>query len=194
MEKKRLFLAFTINPVEPAAERMKLLQNQLRAYRIKWVSVDNFHLTLLFFGELPMQKTDSLQKLLHQVLKRSSAFTFSLTGPGIFRNRKEPRVLWLGIEATDELVKLKKEIDKAVTHLGFIPDNKVFCPHLTLGRFAPRQKVSPALYTALKKMQITKPFTYYVSKLILFESKLSPTGPRHYPIDVFPLMPEDKKI
>jgi RNA 2',3'-cyclic 3'-phosphodiesterase len=194
MEKKKVFLAFTFEPVEPAQEIMKRLQNRLRTYRIKWVSADNFHVTLFFFGELPVDQIDPLQKLLHEALKESSAFTFSLTEPGIFRDRREPRVLWLGIEATDELIKLKEEIDKAVVPLGFIPGNKVFSPHLTLGRFAPRQKISQPLRTVIKELQSAKPIVCYVSKLILFESKQSQTGVRYYPIDVFPLVPEGTKI
>lgn len=193
MEKKRVFLAFTIKPDRPLADKIKHLQNKLSTYHIKWVSADNFHVTLFFFGELTAEQIDTVRNLLHEALNDSPTFSFSIPSPGIFRDRREPRVLWLGIEATDELVLLKNEIDKAVAPLGFIPDNKVFSPHLTLGRFAPRQKISPPLRTALKELQSAKAIVCYVSKLVLFESKQTQTGVRYYPIDVFPLIPQETK-
>lgn len=189
---KRIFLALPLEPVEPAVEKMKQLQKLLRDYSIKWVSIENFHLTLFFFGEIPTQQIPVLIELLSSSVKNSSAFTFSLTGPGIFKKGKEPRVLWLGIKAPDQLFEIKKDIDKAVATLGFIPDNIVFRPHLTLGRFLPRQEVSSVLDSALKDEQLREPFLYSASKLILFESKLFPKGPQYYPVEVFPYMTSSK--
>jgi len=187
---KRIFLALPLEPVEPAVEKIKQLQKLLPAYHIRWVRIENIHLTLFFFGEIPLQQIPLLQELLRSSMKNSSAFTFSLTEPGIFKKGKEPRVLWLGIQTPDQLFDLKKKINQAVATLGFLPDDIAFHPHLTLGRFLPRQEVSSVLDSALKDAQLSVPIGYYVSKLILFESKLFPTGPQYYPIEVFPLMPE----
>ncbi|MCX6238779.1 MAG: RNA 2',3'-cyclic phosphodiesterase [Bacteroidia bacterium] len=189
---KRIFLALPLEPVGPVIEKIKQLQKLLHDYSIKWVSIENFHLTLFFFGEIPVQQIPVIKELLGSSFKNSSAFTFSLTGPGIFKKGKEPRVLWFGIKATDQLFEIKKDIDKAVATLGFIPDNIVFRPHVTLGRFLPRQEVSSVLDNALKDEQLREPFLYSASKLILFESKLFPTGPQYYPVEVFPLMTSSK--
>ncbi|MFT3753712.1 MAG: RNA 2',3'-cyclic phosphodiesterase [Paludibacter sp.] len=99
MKKKRVFLAFTVGPIKPTAIKLKKLQEQLRTYRIKWVSTDNFHVTLFFFGELTEEQIEFIQKHLHEALNNVQAFRFSINGPDIFRNRQEARVLWLGIEA-----------------------------------------------------------------------------------------------
>ena len=184
---KRVFLALPLEPVEPAAEKMKILQKLLSAYRIKWVRIENYHLTLFFFGEIPVQLIPDIQQILRSTLENSSVFSLALTGPGIFKKGKEPRVLWLGIKATDQLFVLKKKIDNAVVSLGFIPDEKPFRPHLTLGRFMQQQEVSSILENVLNEPQLAKPIGYDVSKLILFESKLFPEGPQYLPIDIFPL-------
>jgi len=187
---KRIFLALPVEPVEPAVERMRQLQKLLPFYQIKWVKTAHFHLTLFFFGEVPEQQIPGLIELLHSTLKNSPAFTFELTGPGIFKKAKEPRVLWFGMKAPDQLYDLKKNIDSAVSTIGFLPDNNgVFRPHMTLGRFLPHQAVSTVLDSALKDPQLSDPIGYSASKLVLFESKLFPTGPQYYPIEVFPLYP-----
>jgi len=184
---KRVFLALPLEPVEPAAEKMKILQKLLSAFRIKWVRIENYHLTLFFFGEIPVQLIPDIQQILRSTLENSSPFSLALSGPGIFKKGKEPRVLWLGVEPSDQMLELKKEIDKAVVSIGFIPDDKPFRPHLTLGRFMQRQEVTTVLENALNLPQLAKPIGYDVSKLILFESKLFPEGPLYLPIDIFPL-------
>jgi 2'-5' RNA ligase len=163
------------------------LQKQLCTYRIKWVQAENFHVTLFFFGEIKSEQTNILQEFLSQTLKELSAFTFSFSGAGIFKDRKEPRILWLGIETSETLIKLKKEIDKTVSLLRFTTGEKPIHPHLTLGRFAPRQKISQALNITLCEFRVIEPLTYTVSKLTLFESKLSPTGAKYFPLATFPL-------
>ena len=193
MEKKRVFLAFAIKPDRPLAEKIKHLQNKFSTYQIKWVSPDNLHVTLYFFGELATEQIDALRKLLHEALNDSPTFSFSVTSPGIFRNKKDPRVLWLDIEASSQLINLKNQIDNAVIPLGFTPNDNRFHPHLTLGRFLPRQKNSSLLDNLLNEWQSTEQFEYNVPELVLFESKQTQTGVRYYPIDIFPLIPQETK-
>ena len=188
MVSKRVFLALPVEPVDPAAEIMNRLQKRLSDYRIKWVSKSNFHLTLLFFGEIPVQQIHPISALLQVLIKKQAPLKFSLTGPGMFKKGKEPQVLWLGIQDSGPMSELKKRIDQAVLTLGLTTENKVFRPHLTLGRFMPRQEVSSLLDSALKEEQLSEPIAYTASKLILFESKLSLEGPRYFPLEVFPLI------
>jgi len=184
---KRIFLALPLEPVEPAAEKTIWLQKLLGSYRIKWTRVENFHLTLFFFGETSLRQILVLQELLRSALKNYPAFSFSLNGPGVFKKGREPRVLWLGIKASDQLFEIKKAIDTAVAISGFTSDDKIYRPHLTLGRFFPGQEISSVLDSALKEGPLTPPVEYYVSKLILFESILFPGGPKYLPIEVFEL-------
>jgi len=185
---KRVFLALPLEPVEPVVEKMEQLQKLLSAYRIKWVRAENFHLTLFFFGEISEQQISVIKELLRSLVKESPAITFSLTGPGIFKKGNQPQVLWLGIKANNQLLELKMEVDKVALAMGFLHNDRTFRPHLTLGRFLPRQQISSVLDNALKDLQLMEPIEYYASKLILFESKLFPAGPQYYPIEVFPLI------
>jgi RNA 2',3'-cyclic 3'-phosphodiesterase len=188
MDEKRVFLALPLEPADLVAEKMVLLQKKLRPYRIKWVDTHNFHLTLFFFGEIPVQQIPVLKVLLHSTIKNFPAFSFSITEPGLFKAGKEPRVLWLGVKAPEQLFEMKRAIDEAVSTLGFWSENKIFSPHLTLGRFLPRQGISSVLDNALKEESMVEPIDYYASKLILFESRLNPSGPQYHPIEVFSLV------
>jgi RNA 2',3'-cyclic 3'-phosphodiesterase len=187
MNGKRVFLALPIEPVEPAAEKMEKLQIMLNNYAIRWVSTANYHLTLFFFGHVHLQQITGLSETLRLCVKNTPAFNCTLTGPGIFRNGKMPKVLWLGINNPDQLFTLKNEINNAVAELGFLPDTTVFRPHLTIGRFLSRQEITSTLESVLNDDQLIEPFPYFASKLILFESKLFPSGPQYAPIEVFPL-------
>lgn len=187
MEKKRIFLALPIEPVDPVVKRMKQLQNQLQNdYRIKWVKSENLHLTLLFFGEVDVKQIPKLIEIIRLSVQSTSPFSFSFLGPGIFKKGKEPRVLWLGIEATNSLIDLKKALDHSMSALDFHSEEKAFLPHLTLGRFLPNQEISPVLDDAVKGIQHSEAIEYKVSKLILFESRLFPEGPIYCPVEVFP--------
>ncbi len=189
MLKKRVFLAVPVDPVEPVVAKMEQLKRQFYDLRIKWVRPENFHLTVFFFGEIPAQQVPLLRELLRSALKNTSAFSFLLTGPGIFKKGKELKVLWLGIKGSDQLYELKKETDNAVATLGFLTEDKPFRPHLTLGRFLSHQSSSSDLENSLKEPHLWEPVEYEVTNLILFESKLFPDGPQYDPIEVFPLLP-----
>ena len=187
MTNKRIFVALPLEPVEPAAAKMTELQGWLTAYRIKWVRTENFHVTIFFFGEVPEQQLPQISRLLSRAVQDSSAFSFSLTGPGIFKKGREPRVLWLGIGATDPMVELKATIDQSLIAGGFMADHPFFRPHLTLGRFLAHQEIAPDLGNALKSIPLSVPIDYQASKLILFESILFSEGPQYLPLEVFPL-------
>ena len=188
MLRKRIFLAIPLDPAEPVAERMKQLQQLLGEYRIKWIRAENFHLTLYFFGEIPVQQIPQLKRVLRLAVRNSPVFTLSLTGPGIFRKGKEPRVLYLGCKVNDLLFEIKKEVDKAVSSLDFSTENKLFRPHVTLGRFVQRQESSPLLEDVLQEPRFSEPLTFEISRLILYESILLPSGPRYQPVKIFPLI------
>lgn len=184
---KRLFLALSIEPVEPTLERMLLLKKQLRGYRIKWVEEKNLHLTLFFFGDVIEEKIPVLRALIRSIINDCNVFDFSVTAPGLFKTQQEPKVLWLGINAPSSLYNLKTKIDQIVNTLGFDKEDKKYFPHLTLGRFAPKQTFLPILQSTLNNIEFKSDIICSANKVILFESKLTPTGPIYTPIEIYML-------
>ncbi|HOV71347.1 MAG TPA: RNA 2',3'-cyclic phosphodiesterase [Dysgonamonadaceae bacterium] len=188
---KRTFLALPLIPVEPAADKAKELKHLLRKYRIKWVNPESYHLTLFFFGEVPMDQLAELKDAIRSAVEGMPAFSFKLTNPGLFKRGHEPRVLWLGIEAPEILFDLKKRIDREVEPLGFISNEKFFNPHLTIGRFIPGQIIEPSLNGALTNSRFLHPVQYVANEIVLFESRLSPHGASYYPLEIFSLQSDN---
>lgn len=187
LAEKRLFLALPIDPVEPSLEKMQQLKKLLRGYRIKWVEKENMHLTLFFFGEVVTEKIPVLRALIRSSITNCKGFDYKVSAPGLFKNQHEPRILWLGIDAPNALFVLKQKIDETVKTLGFETDNKKFRPHLTMGRFAPKQTILPQLQAALNDQDLQNEIFCTANKVILFESKLTPNGPIYSEIEVFTL-------
>lgn len=191
MQSKRTFLALPLIPVEPAADKAKELKHLLRKYSIKWVDPESYHLTLFFFGEVPVDQLAELKDAIRSAVQGMPAFSFKLTNPGLFKRGHEPNVLWLGIEAPEILFELKKRIDREVEPLGFISNEKFFNPHLTIGRFIPGQIIEPSLNGALTNSRFLHPVQYVANEIVLFESRLSPRGASYYPMEIFSLQSEN---
>lgn len=101
------------------------------ATHMKWVKEDNVHLTLKFLGET--DKRDQIKELLANKIS-ATEFTLKFSGLGKFGIRDELRVLWAGIEPSDKLNSLFNEIESGLEPVGFQKDQRIFSPHITLGR------------------------------------------------------------
>ena len=177
----RLFLAIPIEPLEavfPAAEQIR---KQMHGYRIKWTSTHQFHLTLFFFGDTNSHYASLLSSQVLKIASHTQSFPYTLTKPGIFTSNKQPQVLWLGVNAPVHLKNLKQAVDAMAINLGFKADNRPFKPHLTLGRFRPGQPIpSPSEYEITQNSEpgaTPFPITRQATRLILYESQLTPSGP-----------------
>jgi 2'-5' RNA ligase len=101
---------------------------------VTWVPTEKIHLTLKFLGNtddslIPKIKEQISKKLLHY-----NAFYIKIVGVGCFPSEKRPRVLWVGMENSDILQSIQKEMDTEVAGLGFAREDRPFSPHLTIGR------------------------------------------------------------
>jgi 2'-5' RNA ligase len=84
-------------------------------------------------------------------------------------------VLWLGIEASDQLEALFREIDAALAEIGFERDGRRFSPHLTIGRVKDRRDVA----LVVRELSTYKDVffgTIEVREILLMKSALKPSG------------------
>jgi 2'-5' RNA ligase len=110
------------------------LQDMLKAMPIRWVAVHNIHLTLKFLGDVSEKNISMINKIIQTESASHKQFEVSVGGFGVFPNFSRPRVIWVGVEAPDELMNLQRRIDVETARLGYPPDQRKFNPHLTLGR------------------------------------------------------------
>jgi 2'-5' RNA ligase len=183
----RAFLAIEL----PDALRPGLaqVQEELKRSRadVRWVAVNNIHLTLKFFGNVPDEEIDTLALAAREAAAETAPLQLQATVAGAFPSPNAPRVVWLGLGGDlVPLTQLFYRLEKAFAALGYPPETRAFNPHLTLGRVkSPANREKLARLLAQMPPLDWPPFT--VKELILFQSVLSPKGSKYSPLKVIPL-------
>jgi len=145
---------------------------------IRWVSTENIHLTIKFLGDVRDDIVAEIENRLKLIGKRYHPFSVGIRGLGSFPNFNNPNVLWLGVEASDQLEALYREIDVTLSDMGFQKDNRRFSPHLTIARVKDRHNIGPVL----KELSTYKDAffgTIEIREILLMKSVLKPSGAEH---------------
>ena len=183
---KRIFIALKVNPDESLLRIQSSLKAVLGGERINWTDPSNIHLTLTFLGDTEEDLIKVVSIMLKQKCTGFGEFSFSLKGSGVFNNYRDPRVIWIGIENNKKLMKLNDEINIGLKDAGFRLEDRPFRPHITLGRIKSIRNTD-ILRSSLEKYQDAFIQEVPVREVILFESKLKPSGPEYRPEGKFSL-------
>jgi 2'-5' RNA ligase len=168
---KRLFIGLEL----PLSSRTMLAELDPRVKGLRWLPVDQLHLTMSFLGQVEAEREEALRTALAQV--RVPAFFLPIQGVGVFGGER-PTIVWAGVgKGHPHLFALHKHIQDAVLQAGFEPDLKPFHPHITLGRAkdVPRQALRPFLH----RYEETEFDLLPVTGFVLFSSVLSREGATH---------------
>jgi 2'-5' RNA ligase len=172
----RAFLGISIP--EDLKQKILAVQKKFSDFDIKFVEPENLHFNLKFFKELNNENIEKLRQILGEIVKKYESFEIEIKGLGVFPNKNYIRVVWIGVkEGCNTLVSLADEIQNSIESLGFLKEEK-FVPHLTLGRIrsARNKEELKRLVEELEGMEIGK---MEIGDIKLFQSKLSPNGPRY---------------
>ncbi len=149
-----------------------------------WTDDDQFHLTLRFIGEADGISFADIRKDLFQI--RQPAFPLTLKGIGFFPPRKQPRVLWAGVEKNDALYQLQKKIDTRLDRLHMTSDKRKFHPHVTLAKL--RHLSVERIGSYLRENNLFKTEPFYVREFFLYSSVLTPRRAIHTQEASYPLI------
>ena len=182
----RLFVALELGEAVRVAVRDLIGRLQRARADLRWVRPEGMHLTLKFIGEVPEEKLEPIRAALGGVTSPQPV-ALEFRDLGYFPNERRPRVLWVGIEASDNLAPLAAQIEAALEPLGIERENRDYVPHLTLGRFKSPKRIDK-LQEEIASLPSTEIGRIESCEFFLFQSKLSPAGAQYTKLERFPFV------
>jgi RNA 2',3'-cyclic 3'-phosphodiesterase len=141
----------------------------------KWVDPSQIHLTLRFIGGVDDTLFERMRSDLSGIV--SSPFTLVVGGVGRFPQKRDPQVLWVGLERNDALVRLRDLVEQAVVKCGLEPEGRGFSPHITVARLNNPQLSSVAAFLEKNSRFAVSPV--HITEFHLYSSTLTPRGAIH---------------
>jgi RNA 2',3'-cyclic 3'-phosphodiesterase len=183
---KRLFAAVKIQPSAEFLKTYNSLKSGLHFAHITWVKPESIHVTLKFLGETEEKRIPDISKVLREVAGRHQPFTSELIDVGIFGSSYNPKVIWFGIEKSEPLKQLGKDVLVSCETIGWERDRQNFVPHLTIGRI--KDVTDKHLFQSVIDMhKKTRMQEVRVNEFHLYESILTREGPIYKVQETFKL-------
>jgi len=175
MNSLRLFVAF--DTPGPIKHRALSLMDELKRARadVSWEREAKLHCTVKFLGNVEKDRLPALGGIMEQVADGVPPIRIRYGGIGFFPNIKSPKVCWIGVEdPTESLQRLFRNLEGALSKIGFPADDRPFHPHLTLGRIrSPRNTGS---LIELAESCTFEPEEAHITAIALMQSELQPSG------------------
>lgn len=178
---KRTFIGIKLNAGHALSGCYKDIQQGLKGEDINWVKPENFHLTLKFIGKTSEAQIFQVKESLTEIAARLFPFSYQLKGIGYFGLKKEPHVVWVGVEGGDNLKYLQKLIDRSMVDFGFEAEKMDYKPHLTLARIKSLSDVA-TFHKTILPFQDKHFQEELVQGITFFESRLTQEGAVYLPI------------
>ena len=185
----RSFLAFEL-PVD-IKKIIKAVSDDARELplNVRWVNVSDIHLTIVFMGDIQEEQIKPIQDIIKDVCHGYGPFSIAIKGIGFFGSRRNPRVLWIGLDgAIDRMACFKDDLQKGMKPFGIKEEKRRFKPHLTLGRFRKDARTGSHLDDLLSRYHDLKSPDGIIEELVLFKSDLQPGGAVYSRLNGWPLI------
>ncbi len=165
-------------------EKFYSISSQLQKFNepVKYESIEKLHLTLLFLGNVEETIIPQLKLQAEKISTKFPETELTFDRLGVFKNFKQPRVIWIGSKENEVLKNLSLELKQLANQFGIITDEKEFSPHITLGRV--KGNLSQKFIEFMKTFNV-EPFSASIKSFELMESKLEPSGSKYFIIESF---------
>jgi len=174
----RLFVGLELP--EMVRMRLGLVRGPLPGAR--WIEPENMHITLRFAGDIDNRQADELVGFLDGI--EMTPFEVMIREVGAFGGR-DPRVIYAGVEASEELDHLQRAVERACRSAGLAPEPRTFKPHVTLARLKGTKPDVAARFLGSRAGLAIGPIT--VDRFVLFSSRPRVGGGPYVVESVFPL-------
>jgi 2'-5' RNA ligase len=179
---KRVFAAIDISDAACRAvtERILRLRAEFPDAPARWERPEKLHVTVKFAGSLDEEQLSIFEERVKATAEAVQPFRMKLSGTGAFVKRRGPGVLWLGVEqmsGSGVLGQVARMLDGE--------EKRPFHPHITIARVRDARKAK----WLIEKHRETKfeSAAFEVNELVIYESKLLPTGSVYSEISSFAL-------
>ena len=142
---------------------------------VRWEHQSKFHVTVKFLGEVPAHQLSRLRDILIDRAQTIPYFKIQLLAFGCFPTARSPRIVWIGSsrEENTSLVECAEAIEESCAQLGFKKEERVFHPHITIGRV--KGKIPENLIKTIENTTF-EPLKFPCAELLVMKSDLSPSG------------------
>ena len=153
---------------------------------VKWASDENIHITLQFLGETDEALVPAIKGALDKILATYSPFYIKIAEVGCFPDGRRPRVIWVGMEESQTMIKLHKDIVTEMVKFGYKKEERGFTPHITVGRVKSNRYLGE-LTRKLDEIRSARFSGFEVQDIRLMKSELQPSGAKHYCLAEIPI-------
>ena len=170
----RLFVGLAVD--EAVKETLERLTLRLRAKDdgMRWSTPDQWHVTLVFLGEVEDEARARLVRELAEV--RQPALELRMQQLGVF---ERAGILHAEVEVSPELLRLHEAVAAAVRRVGLDFEKRPYRAHITLARSRNRdgRKTMERLRRSAEQQRLSA--RWEAREFLLYESQLSPGGSRY---------------
>lgn len=111
--------------------QQKVIEKSIRG---NFTSIDNFHLTIRFIGEVNQVGFQLIREAVDQAALSTENFILQLGDIGYF-SRKNKKIVWVGLKGDiSKLNSLYNNLESQLELKGFKREERGYNPHITLGR------------------------------------------------------------
>ena len=169
-KRRRLFVAIPLGASAKDACAEAVARLRATGLGGRWVSYENFHVTVAFLGSVVEGKVGAVVAALTTAARKSGPFALTLDRIGAFPNARRARTVWFGpAGAVPAFGALCANVRQALAECGFdLPPNDD--AHVTLLR---------ANETQLPQIAVPRMRPVTVDTVVLYQSFTESNGPRY---------------
>jgi 2'-5' RNA ligase len=148
-----------------------------KRFAAKWVTPENYHLTVAFIGGVDEERVGAVRAALEETVTRLAPLEVPLDAVGAFPNERRARIAWVGSHRpVPEFATLCGAVRSALSELGFTFDRHADA-HVTLARAEGRAALPSVAPPAIAPVRL--------DSLTLYRSFTEHGGARYEPVERF---------
>ncbi len=181
----RLFTG--IFPPENISAETASLREHAGPLDVRWISPSRQHATIVFIGQVSDDEISSIREALSTI--RVEPFELHASGVGAFPDPRRARVLWVGLEPPEPVVRLHRVVDAALDTVRTprTSPSRPYHPHITVARTRGKRRIDARPW--VERYAGFSGRLFSVESFALVRSRTKPEGAEYTVIGRFGLRP-----